>query len=136
MHFCDMRAKLNSKYRVLSYVGLLLLGSVIPLGSVASDILMDNYTLDIRWDYLLHALVYLPLPFILVIGRLVRSRVVFGSVVLSMLIPALFEILQMAIPYRNFNINDLIANCLGVVLGWVVVVSFRSIRSFRSFRSE
>lgn len=131
-----MRAKLNSKYRVLSYVGLLLLGSVIPLGSVASDILMDNYTLDIRWDYLLHALVYLPLPFILVIGRLVRSRVVFGSVVLSMLIPALFEILQMAIPYRNFNINDLIANCLGVVLGWVVVVSFRSIRSFRSFRSE
>ena len=50
---------------VLLYVGLLLLGSVVPIGNRASDILMDNYTLDIRWDYLLHAFIYLPLPLIL-----------------------------------------------------------------------
>ncbi len=31
----------------------------------------------------------------------------------------------MLVPYRNFNINDLMANGLGVILGWVVVLLLR-----------
>ena len=111
------------------YVGLLLLGSVVPIGNQASDILMDNYTLDIRWDYLLHALIYLPLPLILFYGR--RSIAGSGAIrliFLSVFIPVLFEILQMVIPYRSFNINDMMANCFGVVLGWVLVLVLRKSR--------
>ena len=57
---------LNLKIRFLAYgyLTLLLIGSLIPLTPV-SYTLNDNYTLNIRWDYLLHALVYLALPWML-----------------------------------------------------------------------
>ena len=111
------------------YVGLLLLGSAVPIGNLASDILMDNYTLDIRWDYLLHALIYLLLPLILFYGRRnITGSVAIRMVFISALIPVLFEILQMVIPYRSFNINDLLANCFGVVLGWALAVAWRKSR--------
>lgn len=121
-----MRVKLNSKLLVILYLGLLLLGSVVPIGNWSSDILMDNYTLDIRWDYLLHAIIYLPLPLILFNGlRRMNSSATIWIVTISMLIPVLFEVLQMLIPYRSFNINDLIANFMGVILGYLVLLSFK-----------
>ena len=126
-----MLFKSKTNFLGFLYVGLLLLGSVVPIGNQASNILMDNYTLDIRWDYLLHALIYLPLPLILFYGR--RSIAGSGAIrliFLSVFIPVLFEILQMAIPYRSFNINDMIANCFGVVLGWVLVVALRKGRLY------
>lgn len=121
-----MPNKLNLKSRAILYICLLLLGSVVPIGPRSSDILMDNYTLDIRWDYLVHAFIYLPLPIILF--RSFRSMK-WGSftwlVFFSLVIPALFEVLQMLIPYRNFNINDLMANGFGVIIGWVLALFFR-----------
>ena len=118
--------KTRNNFLGFLYVGLLLLGSVIPIGNQASDILMDNYTLDIRWDYLLHALIYLPLPLVLFYRRrIIDGGLLVRLVFISAFIPVLFEFLQMAIPYRSFNINDLLANCFGVLMGWVFVLVLR-----------
>jgi len=126
-----MTCRFSSNSLTYIYIFILFLGSVVPIGNHASDILMDNYTLDIRWDYLLHALIYLPLPLIMFYGR--RSIAGSGAIrliFLSVFIPVLFEILQMVIPYRSFNINDMMANCFGVVLGWVLVLALRKSRLF------
>ena len=60
-----MRKLLNIKNITYIYLLILLLGTVLPLNSVSSSTLNYNYTLHIRWDYLLHALVYIPLPVLL-----------------------------------------------------------------------
>ena len=69
-----MRYKPDSTLLFKVYLGFLLIASVIPIGNTTSDILMDNYTLDIRWDYLLHALIYLPLPLCLRYGFSMEKR--------------------------------------------------------------
>lgn len=118
-----MRNILNMKSLVFFYVGLLLVGSVIPIGNGTQSILMDNFTFDIRWDYLLHALVYLPLPLLAFLGlRPLRFPLVFAYVLIGLSIPVLFELVQMLIPYRSFNINDMAANGVGVILGLIAVV--------------
>ncbi len=38
------------------------------------------------------------------------------------LVPVLFEMVQMIIPYRSFNINDMVANGVGVMLGLLPAV--------------
>ena len=111
------------KYLTYAYLLILLLGSVLPINS-GSSVLNDSYTLHIRWDYLLHALIYIPLPVLL--GLLVRR---FGKswpriliILNSVLLSAFLELVQMVLPYRAFNINDLVANGAGVALGSFVVL--------------
>jgi len=42
----------------------------------------------------------------------------------SLFITALFELLQMFIPYRAFNINDMVANGVGATLGFLLILIF------------
>jgi VanZ family protein len=108
-----------------------LLGAIIPLGPINTT-LSDNFTLNIRWDYLLHALVYLPLPVLIWLfqkkGSFLLDQSSSGSgrfwlllVLFPLFIASLFEALQLIIPYRSFNINDLFANCMGVIIGFVLL---------------
>jgi len=121
---------------------------VIPLNT--STALNDNYTMSIRWDYLLHALVYLPLPLLLALGirkgsgsALVKpgphesepsktgsNRFWIRIIIYSLLITVLLECLQLVIPYRAFNINDLLANGVGTVLGFLLLVVLSNTRLF------
>jgi VanZ family protein len=122
------------RYITYGYLLLLFLSTVLPLNPSSSP-LNNHYTLHIRWDYLLHWMVYLPLPVLLGIFLSERSReqnkplqkARFWIVVaaLSLLISTLFEFLQMVIPYRAFNINDLVANGVGVVIGLILMLIFR-----------
>jgi len=58
------------------------------------------------------------------------SKMKYWMIVLlaGLFLAALFETLQMIIPYRRFNINDMVANCLGVVIGLTFLSVFRKIR--------
>ncbi|MCK5137851.1 MAG: VanZ family protein [Bacteroidales bacterium] len=135
---------LKIKYLTCIYLFIILLGTVLPLNSGSSP-LNDHYTLHIRWDYLLHVLVYVPLPLLLGLSLMKRSReqkqkfkaIRFWAqiVLLSLFITTLFECLQMVIPYRAFNINDLVANGVGAMLGLVgLLVCRKSVFHFISER--
>ncbi len=106
------------------YLIILFLGAIVPLGNTASEILMDNFTLEIRWDYLLHAMAYMPLPLLLMLcfrkHKALSLWILIGLV--GFLVPVLFEMVQMIIPYRSFNINDMVANGVGVMLGLLPAV--------------
>ena len=109
--------------------------TLIPLGSLNAT-LNDNYTLHIRWDYLLHALVYLPLSFF-ISAIFVKNAVKTGSdemeykipwilvILVAGLIVVSFELVQKALPYRSFNINDMMANGIGAILGLFLFRLFR-----------
>ena len=117
---------LNIKFITYSYLLILLLGTVIPLNPVSSA-LNDNYTLHIRWDYLLHAMVYIPLPVLL--GLYLKKGSWIRIVLLTLPVTVLLEVLQMVIPYRFFNINDLMANCVGAIIGFMLIPVFRKLFS-------
>jgi VanZ family protein len=103
------------------YLLLLLVGALIPLG-MGSEPLSNNYTFHIRADYLLHALFYIPLPLILLLSRSGRSGGWLKVILVAAVVVVLFEMVQMLVPYRAFNINDLIANGVGVLIGLVLFV--------------
>jgi VanZ family protein len=53
-----------------------------------------------------------------------------GWVIVLLFFAIVTEWVQYILPYRAFNINDLIANCLGVLLGvfFMMLISFRPAR--------
>ncbi len=110
---------LNIKHITYIYLLILLLGAVLPLNSGSSS-LNDHYTLHIRWDYLLHALVYIPLPVLMGLSLKKGSWILI--ILFGLLFAVMFESLQLVIPYRAFNINDLIANGVGVIIGLIPAV--------------
>ena len=100
------------------YLLVLLLGSVLPLNSGSSS-LNNTYVVEVRSDYLIHLLVMLPLPSLLVL-RLRNSKWIWVQVIiLSLLIVVFCEGVQLLIPYRTFNINDLLANGAGALIGLI-----------------
>ncbi len=105
------------KFLTWLYLLILVLGSVLPLNSGTT--LNNNYIVEVRTDYLLHALVLLPLPVFLTL-RFRDSTSLWGRVILFGLSIVIFcEGVQMLIPYRTFNINDLFANGIGVLIGLI-----------------
>lgn len=75
----------------------------------------SNFVLGIRMDHLVHASVYLPCSWFIL-----RRR----PWLLACGVGLLTESVQYLLPYRGFDINDLVANMLGVLLGWLILHLF------------
>ena len=134
-----------STQRILTYLFwfyllALILATAIPLSvGDSSFTLNDNYTLNIRWDYLVHAMVYMPLPLFMsflipnkpkesVKTTRIKMKILFFSLTLA----AAFEFLQLLLSYRTFNINDLAGNTGGVLLGYSLILVFNLNRNLSS----
>ncbi len=100
-----------------------------PLNGVG--IPLDNYILGLRADHLLHASVYIPCTlFLWDLFKRKEGRVLTGAVwAVAVAIGLLTEWGQYILPFRKFDINDLIANAMGVTLGWLAILIAR--RAFR-----
>ena len=95
---------------------ILLLLSTLPLNGTNS-VLNNSYTLNIRWDYLIHALLYIPM-----IPLLSYYKVKMGTIniiLIALILAISLEAIQYIIPWRTFNVNDLVSNILGVGIGFV-----------------
>ncbi len=88
-----------------------------PLNGLAP--VLDNYIFGLRVDHLLHAAIYLFCP--LFLADWLGKR--WGWVLLAaVLIGLLTESVQALLPYRGYDINDLIANCVGNFVGWLAIL--------------
>ncbi len=125
-----MKRFLRIDFILLGYLLVLFAGTVVPLFTGEDGrSLNDTYTLQIRRDYWLHALVYIPLPILLGLYFRKRSQVLKNEhrfsnrrlwiriIGLSLFITVFFESLQLILPYRSFNINDMAANGIGATIG-------------------
>lgn len=113
-HLGDQNGR--KKLAVLYFVALAIL-MWAPLNGLG--IALDNYILGLRLDHLLHASVYLLCPLFLADWLEKRS----GRVLLLALAIGLFtEGVQYLLPFRGFDVNDLAANCIGNLVGWLAIL--------------
>ena len=113
------------------YFGLLAILMWAPLNGLG--IPLDNYIFGLRADHLLHASVYLLCPLFLwdLYGRLGTKGQRWAVWASAVVVGLLTESVQYLLPYRGFDINDLVANTLGVTLGWLAFLLARRYKSAR-----
>lgn len=122
---------MNLKILFYIYFFLLLLLSVLPLGTPTLH--LDNFNIHFRLDYLIHFLIYCPWLFLSING--LRLKLIY-AILLGILLGATTEIIQYFLSYRAFNINDLIANIFGILLGLVLILPGISNSLITLFRSK
>ncbi len=126
-----------SGWLLLAWFIVVLALALIPTPS-SIDTKLDIGKIEIRFDYLYHIITFaiatllavlysqkpFPSPEPPALRPARRSRlVIFISLIL--LFSIAHEYLQKLIPYRSFNINDIISNLLGVILGIIIAILLR-----------
>ena len=116
---------LQVKTLFVTYTILLFLVAILPVNSSGSAI-NHTFIVSIRLDYLLHCAIFIPWVFLLQKNTQLNLRSfpvkTLGWLVVGVLFACAMEAVQYVLPYRAFNINDLLANGLGVVLGFILLI--------------
>ena len=89
-----------------------------PLNGVG--IPLDNYILGLRADHPLHASVYLPIALFLM--DLAPRRRWWLLWLAACAIGLATEWGQYILPFRKFDINDMVANLIGVSISWLAII--------------
>ncbi len=114
--------KRHNKSFLAAYIAVVLFIHVMHFGNVAAINKIE--VLDVRLDYLLHALVFMPWGVLVWLGFDINFRQATGKTFLWILAGIVFasvaEYIQYYLPYRAFNINDVAGNVSGILLGSVV----------------
>jgi len=99
------------------YFAGVILVSILPINSAGQ---LNNITiLEFRGDYFLHSTMFVPWMIFLL-----RSNNKWWKWLLSGLLFAAFvEGIQFFLPYRAYNVNDLVANMIGVVIGGIIILT-------------
>ena len=82
---------------------------------------LNRLVFGLRLDHLLHGAVYLLCPFFLMDFLNYRK---WHILLLAVVIGLFTEFVQYLLPYRGFDVNDLIANAAGCLLGWLAILPF------------
>lgn len=104
------------KYLTPIYFLLLAFLMWAPINGTA--LRLNNFILGIRIDHLFHASIFLLCAFFLM--DILRYRPL-PVLLLSVAIALTTESVQYLLPFRAFDVNDLLANFIGVTLGWLVI---------------
>lgn len=107
------------------YLVIILLLTLLPLNGNDSK-LNHIYIVEIRLDYLAHLALYLPIGFLVrayLQHRSIASLKLFVlSTIASLVFASGMEYVQFFTTWWSFNINDLIANNMGVLLGYLLLI--------------
>jgi VanZ family protein len=106
----------------LLYLLFLILMAVLPLNGSSSAHLNDIHVVNIRLDYLLHSVLFIPWVFLYTLSF--RPAGVTGQLLMitaGLLMAFSTEGVQYFLTYRSYNINDLLSNFLGVLLGAIAL---------------
>jgi glycopeptide antibiotics resistance protein len=100
------------------YLVFLVVMVVVPLGELNTT-LSDTLVLELRLDYLVHALVFVPVVVLWKLGFPGQS--LWKIVGVGMVLAVGLEGVQYFLPYRSWNVNDAVGNMCGVGIGWLVL---------------
>jgi VanZ family protein len=114
-----------ASFLLIAYSVLLFLLAILPINSKESSI-NNSYILQIRMDYLLHFTVFFVwmslLWLSLIANKKTNPKLVLVYIFIGLLFAVFNESIQYVLPYRAFNINDLVANGLGILLGAILFI--------------
>lgn len=89
----------------------------MPLGGIH----LNKMVFGFRLDHLLHLAIYVPCALawsVLLPGRR------WLWLVLTLLVGAGLEATQYVLPYRGFDLTDMVANATGALLGWIALIAY------------
>lgn len=114
--FVNSRAR--RRWAILYFVFLAVL-MWAPLNGL--DVALNRFVFGVRLDHLLHGAVYLLCPLFLMDFLQYRK----GHILLLAIVIGIFtEFVQYLLPYRGFDVNDLIGNAVGCFIGWLAILPF------------
>lgn len=118
----------RGRYWGAGYFIVLLLCMWMPLGGIP---LPDNLILGLRPDHFFHASIYCFCAYFLwlLCGRRREPKAWIMIIwVISIVVGVITEFGQKLLPYRSFDINDLLANAIGATFGWFVFYALTASR--------
>ncbi len=112
---------LTTKYADLityGYIIALFALAVLPINGRDSSVINQTYVLsEVRLDYFLHSFLLAPwMPLRMLYGKTNPRKALFW-LILGLPLACLTEVVQYFLPYRTYNIIDLMANILGLLIG-------------------
>ncbi len=112
---------ITKKKVFICYISVLILLIILPINNASSK-LNNTYVLQVRADYLMHVFVFFPWMLFKPEKTIVIRDWQWFSV--GIFFAFFMESLQYPLPYRTFNLNDALANTIGVVFG-IIIIFFR-----------
>jgi VanZ family protein len=111
------------KKLTIVYTIIIVLLAVLPINS-GDSLLNHNFILSVRLDYLVHFVIFVPWMILVWLTTGVRftgeTHKALGWFMAGIFLAVFTEALQYCLPWRAFNINDLIANLMGILIGAVL----------------
>ena len=123
---------------LITYLIALVLLNTLPING-SNSALNNNYTHGLRWDYLGHALLLMPLfPLLMLkynsLQPYTSSILLFFTI--SIAIAATLEGTQYFIPWRAFNLNDMMANGVGVLISIITLVGISRSKNYYILKNK
>lgn len=101
--------------------------------------LNNTYLFVFRMDYVVHASIFLVLSVLHRLAYLQKENFSLGREFfyfgLLLFIAVMLEVLQLIVTYRVFNINDLAANIIGVILSIPLIWQIQKHKKYNNARS-
>jgi VanZ family protein len=113
------------RYLFWSYLIFLIVLALLPLNGASSVALNHVHIIRIRLDYLIHSVLFIPWVFLYIHAfRPVKWQGILLMICLGLLAAFTAEWVQYFLTYRTYNINDLLSNFLGVLLGAIILFRY------------
>lgn len=116
--------KRNAQLLVSSYLIVLILLATLPINGSKSTV-NKTFVAEIRLDYLIHATFLIPWMIFLLLFDWKTKKVYVIWFSLGLITAFFIEYVQYFLPYRTYNILDLLNNFLGLFLGtliWIILL--------------
>ncbi len=121
-----MKLNKSANFITYGYVISLFAIAMLPINGKDSSAINNTYILsEIRFDYFLHSLLLIPWMFLRLLYGPSTKQEIFFWVIMGLIIAISIETVQYFLPYRTYNIIDLMANIFGVVIGgflWLIFI--------------
>lgn len=106
--------KLKPPIAIIFIISLIIL-MVVPIWN---STITNTFVVGFRLDYIIHCLIYIPW---MLVGKMIfnNSFKPLLWLIVGVVLSVSLELIQLIIPYRSFNINDLVAGVIGVLLSYL-----------------
>lgn len=106
------------KKLLMVYLMAILFLVVVPLGGLNTT-LNNTSVICFRLDYVLHALMFFPLAVLWQMAF--PDQRLWVVLTVAVFFAAVMEGVQYMLPYRAWNVNDLLANGVGIIVGGMLM---------------
>lgn len=115
-HLSPLTSQISFLKKTIFYTYILVIIALIALPLNTSSELNNITILQLRGDYFFHILLFLPWMFF---RKVFHIRYLYW-LSLGLFFASATEGLQYLLPWRAFNVNDMLANGMGVLVGFLV----------------